>query len=67
MGKVKRYYRIRAKICNTGVAMLLICLLWGLVSCYERKYLPVFVYSLVICVLTLIPAFYVEVVENGSG
>ena len=62
--KVKRYYRIRAKICNTGIIMLLICLFLSLVVCFLPQYLPAYTFALTICILTLIPAFYVEVVEK---
>ena len=64
MKEIKRYYRVRSKICNTGVIMLLICLFMSLLCCYEPKYLPVFIFALTICILTLIPAFYVEVIEK---
>jgi len=64
MKKVKRYYRIRSKICNTGVAMLLITLFLALITCYKPEYWPAFAFTLIITVLTLIPAFYIETVER---
>ena len=62
--RIKRYYRVRAKICNTGIAMLLICLFLSLVVCFLPQYLPAYVYALVITVLTLVQAFYIETVEK---
>ena len=56
--RTKRYVLVRAKICNVGIAMILITLFLALITCYKSEYWPVFVFSVVICVLVLIPAFY---------
>jgi len=65
--KTKRYYLIRAKICNVGVIMLIICCFLSILCVFKPEYIPVFVISLIIMVLTLIQAFYIkeiEVLEN---
>ena len=67
--KTKRYYLIRGKICNTGITMLLICFFLGFLCVFRPEYIPVFVLSLIILVLTLIQAFYVkeyEVIEENE-
>jgi len=56
--RTKRYVLVRAKICNVGIAMILITLFLALITCYKPEYWPAFVFSVVICVLVLIPAFY---------
>ena len=62
--RTKRYVLVRAKICNVGIAMILITLFLALITCYKPEYLPAFAFTLIITVLTLIPAFYVEVIEK---
>ncbi|MCD6241848.1 hypothetical protein J7K27_10145 [Candidatus Bathyarchaeota archaeon] len=61
--KTKRYYLIRGKICNTGIAMLLICCFLAILCVFKPEYIPVFVLSLIIMILTIIQAFYVKEIE----
>jgi len=58
------FYRVRVKLCNTGVAMLVIVSILALVSCYYPHVLPLFILALAIWLVTIVPAFYVEVVEK---
>ena len=62
--KTKRYYTIRAKICNIGVVMLLICCFLAFLCVFRPEYMPVFVISLIIFLMTVVQAYYVEVVEK---
>ena len=62
--KVKRYYIIRGKICNTGVVMLLICCFLAFLCVFRPEYMPVFVISLIMFLMTVVQAYYVEVVER---
>jgi len=59
-----RFYRVRAKLCNTGIAMSFIVLFIALISCYYPHVLPLFIVALAIWLVTIVPAFYVEVVEK---
>ncbi|MEM3760277.1 MAG: hypothetical protein QXZ02_04090 [Candidatus Bathyarchaeia archaeon] len=55
---------IRAKLCNTGLAMLFICTFLCLVSVYMPQYTPCFILALVIMTITFIQAFYFIEVES---
>jgi len=62
--KTKRYHIIRGKICNTGVVLLLICCFLAFLCVFRLEYMPVFVISLIIFLMTVVQAYYVEVVEK---
>ena len=62
--KTKRYYIIRGKICNTGVVLLLICCFLAFLCVFRPEYMPVFVISLIMFLMTVVQAYYVEVVER---
>jgi len=58
--KVRKILRIRGKICRTGILMLFITLFLGVICCFRHEYFPAFIFSVILCVLTLIPMYYVE-------
>jgi uncharacterized membrane protein YfcA len=60
-----RKYLLKAKICDTGVVMLLLCLLIAFVCVWLPQYMPVYVLALIIMILTLVRAYYVVVVEES--
>ena len=63
---MKRYYLIRAKICNTGIAMLLICCFLAFLCMFKPEYTPIFVVSLIIFWMTVVQAYYVVEVEQNE-
>ncbi|MEM2338503.1 MAG: hypothetical protein QXP06_07925 [Candidatus Bathyarchaeia archaeon] len=55
---------IRAKLCNTGLAMLLICLFLCVIVVYKPQYLPCLIFALFIMTITFVQAFYFVEVES---
>jgi disulfide bond formation protein DsbB len=58
------FYRVRVKLCNTGIVMLVVVCILGLIACYYPRVFPLFILALVIWLVTIIPAFYVEFVDK---
>jgi hypothetical protein len=62
---VKCFYCVRVKVCGVGVVMLIFVLFLAWISCYYPHVLPLFIFALAVWLVTIVPAFYVEVVEKG--
>ena len=58
-------YIIRARLCDTGLAMLLICLFLCLVVVYQPQYLPCLIFALFITAITFVQAFYFIELKDG--
>jgi hypothetical protein len=54
------------KLCKTGAVLLVVSFILGVLSMFEARLIPLFVFSLVDYVVTIIPAFYVEDLEIES-
>lgn len=55
-----RVYRIKTKLCKTGLAVMLGLFLLSVWVVEYPSLIPLFVLALVVWVLTVIPAFYIE-------
>ena len=64
---VKKFYRIRVKLCKAGFFMTIIVFVFAFLSCLSSMLIPLFIFLLVDWVITIVPAFYVEVVEKESS
>jgi len=60
----KRIYRIRQKICKTGVFMFIIAFMFAVLSCIDGKFIPIFAFILTDWIMTIIPSYYIEVIEK---
>jgi len=63
MKKIRRVHRIRMKLCKTGAFLLVVSFVLAVLSIYEPRLIPLFIFCLVDHVVTVIPAFYVEDLE----
>lgn len=62
-----KLYRIRCRLCKTGILTAFLCCFLALLVCWFPEYWPVFVFSVVVWVVTILPAFYVEVVDRNTA
>jgi hypothetical protein len=62
---VKRFYRVRVKFCKTAWIMLFLLLGIASISCYDIRVFPLFVFGLAVWLVTIVPAFYLEVVDKN--
>ena len=58
-----RKYVLRVRWCNWAVYFFLVCAFLAFVSCWKPEYLPLFWFSVVLLVITVVTGYYVEVVE----
>jgi len=56
-------HRIRMKICKIGIVLLILTFVLAVISIYEPRFIPLFIFCLVDYVITVIPAFYIEDLE----
>lgn len=61
---MKKFYRIRCRLCKTGFLMAFLCYFLALLVCWFPVYWPAFVFCVVVWIVTFLPAFYVEVADK---
>ena len=59
MRKIKRYV-VRVKLCRTGGVMSFIVFFIAMITCFIPAYYPIFIFALILYLLTILPAIYVE-------
>jgi len=60
---IRKIFRIRYKWCKTASFLSFICLFFAIITSYEPKFMPIFVFSLIDLLLVVASAYYVEVLE----
>jgi len=64
--KRKKIFRIRMKMCKTGLLLFIVAFMFACLSCLNPIFWSLFILTLTDWIVTIIPAFYVEVLENEN-
>jgi len=63
---VKRIYRVRVKWCWIAVLMWAVTVMFTFLTFLDAGFWPLMVFLLVDLILTVVPAYYVEVLDVNS-
>ena len=66
MKKKVRYTLIRVKFCRTAVVSTVLLWIIALASCLDSRWTPAFVCSLVLYLITVLPAIYLKQYEEEA-
>ena len=62
--ETRRYFIIRFKPCRFLKILLIFCVFLSVFVVFRREYWSVFVMSLIMLIISSIPAYYIKVVEK---